>query len=437
MLPKWIIQSALVIISLATAAGAGYWWYHRAAPRPPVVDTSDREPEVAAAISAAQAKVSQHPRSGDAWGRLGMVLLAHAFEPEADECFVQAERLDPRQPRWPYYRATLKELRDPEAALPLLRRAAALAGETSALRLHLAELLVNQGHWDQAEAEFRQVLRSDPDNPRVQLGLGRLLYQQGDLARSLEHLHRAAGAVPNLRATHALLAEIHKRLKESAEEQQELAILESCEDLEWRDPYKDELIALQVGVAAQLKRAASLAHKGRLDEVIQVLTAAVQSAPNCFLARLQLARKLVQAGNAAGAEEQLLAALRLQPDSFDALAELGVLMQKRGAYREAAECYQRVLALQPAQAMAHFNLANCREQLGDRAGAVASLREATRCKPEFALARRVLGRLLAEMHQDAEAEEQLQLALRLQPDDARTQELLKRISERRSQKKNN
>jgi len=428
MLRKWKYGIAFALLVLM--AGASYWWYCRAGPQLPVVDASGREPEIVAALAAAQAKVRRQPYSGDAWGRLGMLLLVHAFEGEAEICLAQAERLAPRQPRWPYYRGLLKELRDPEAALPLLRRAADLASDTSVPRLHLAELLVNQGHWDEAAAEFHHVLRDEPDNPRAHLGLGRLLYQQDDLDGSLKHLRQAAAAVPNLRATHALLAEIHKRRQEHADEERELALLADSQDLEWPDPYKEELSALQVGVAAQLERAERLVQQGRAEEALRVLMAAVQAAPNSYQARLQLARRLVQAGNPAGAEEQLRAALRVEPDSFEVLAELGVLLQQRGEYREAADCYQRVLALQPAQALAYFHLANCREQLGDRAGAIAALRAAGRCKPEFALVHKVLGRLLAEMNQDAEAEEQLQLALRLQPNDAQTQELLKRVSAR-------
>ncbi len=437
MAHKWRIWIALIALALALTAGAGYWWYRSSAPQPPVVDTSSREPEVAAAIAAAQEKVRQQPRSGDAWGRLGMILIVHAFEAASDECLAQAERLAPRQPRWPYYRGLLKETHDLQAAMPLLRRAAALAGDNSAPRLHLAELLVNQGQWDEAAAEFQQVLRHEPDNPRAHLGLGCLLYQQGDLDGALKHLRQTAAAVPNLRAPHALLAEIHKRRNEKLDEERELTLLEESQDMDWPDPYTEELSAVEVGVAARLERADRLARQGRTDEALRVLMAAVQAAPNSHKARLHLARRLVQAGDLAGAEEQLQAARRLEPDSFEVLAELGVLLQRRGAYREAADCYQHVLAAQPSQAMAHFHLANCREQLGDRAGAIASLRTATRCKPEFALAHKVLGRLLADMHQDAEAEEQLQYALRLQPDDLQTQELLKRMSVRRSRKKEN
>jgi tetratricopeptide (TPR) repeat protein len=432
---KWRICIACILFSLALLVGAGYWWYRGTASQIPAVDTSASEPELAAAIAAAQANVRQQPRSGDAWGRLGMLLLAHTFESQADECLAQAERLSPQQPRWPYFRGVIQEQHDPEAALPLLRRAAALAGDTRVPRLHLAELLVNQGHWDEAAGEFKQVLRKEPGNPRAHLGYGRLLYQQDDLEGSLKHLHQAATAVPGLRPTHALLAEIHNRRKERAEEEQELALLESSKDQDWPDPYMDELMGLQVGVAGKLGQASRLAQLGRTEESVQVLRAAVEAAPNSFDARLRLGRRLVQVGNPAAAEEQLRLALRLEPDSFDALAELGILLQKRGAYREAAQCYERVLGLQSSQAMAHFHLANCREKLGDRAGAIDSLRRAQHCKPNFALAHKVLGRLLAEMNQDAEAEEQLRYALRLQPDDTQTQELLKRVSERRSQKK--
>ena len=41
----------------------------------------------------------------EAWGRLGKLLLTHAFVEQAAECFANAERFGPRDPRWPYLRA--------------------------------------------------------------------------------------------------------------------------------------------------------------------------------------------------------------------------------------------------------------------------------------------------------------------------------------------
>jgi tetratricopeptide (TPR) repeat protein len=425
-----------VALALVLIGGAGYWWYRAHLPSPPAVDTSACEPEVIAAIEAARTRVAEQPRSGAVWGHLGMVLLAHNFEAEAATCFERAQQLDPSEARWPYLHGRVVAQRDPEAALPLLRRAGALARDTNVPRLHLADVLFNQGHLDEAAEEYRRVLREEPNNARANLGLGGLLLRRGDLDGSTRYLQRAVQAMPKLRAAHAQLAEIYKRRGESQAEGSELALLATCQDVDsWPDRYLDEMNALQVGAEGRLERADRLGNAGRWDEALRVLRETVQAAPQSFKARLALGRRLAMVGETLEAEAELKAALQLRSDSIDALAELAMLLQKKGAYRDAAGCYEKILKRQPGHALAHFHLANCREQLGDRAGAIESLRASQRCKPDFAWAHKVLGRLLAEKNDNAEAAEQLQDALRLNPDDNETRELLKRVTARISAQK--
>src|SRR5438045_4087886 len=84
------------------------WWPHRAdKPTPPLVDLTGVDPAVQRAVTAARAAVLEHPDSAEAWGKLGMVLIGHGLPVEASNaCLAEAERLDPRQPRWPYLQAT-------------------------------------------------------------------------------------------------------------------------------------------------------------------------------------------------------------------------------------------------------------------------------------------------------------------------------------------
>jgi tetratricopeptide (TPR) repeat protein len=417
-----------ICLGIALVGLGGYWWYRVRLPRPPLVDTSGREPEVAAAITAAREQVLQEPRSGPAWGRLGMVLLAHVFQPEAEQCLARAAQLDPKQAKWVYFQGRIVELRDPEAALLLLRRAAELAQDTNVPRLHLAELLFTQGHVEEAEQEFHRVLGEEPDNPRAHYGLGCLLHGRSDLESAADHLRRAARAAPTLRGAHALLAEIYRRQGDRTSEERELALLQNSAELDWPDPYMDEMDTYLAGSAARLARADRLARRGRWEEAEQILRDVLQATPDLFAARLALAQRLAAMGQLSEAEEHFRAALKVRPDSFDALSDLALLLQKRGDYRAAVGCYERILARQPAHAAAHFHLANCREQLGDRAAAIESLRAALRCKPDFALAHKIFGRLLAENHDNAEAARQLQDALRLEPNDSETRELLKRLA---------
>jgi tetratricopeptide (TPR) repeat protein len=419
-------------VVLLGGAAAGWWWYGRPGdPQPPEVDTSSREAEVADTVAAARAAVLKQPRSGRAWGRLGMVLLGHDYVDEAQVCFTRAEQLDPRNPRWPYLHGRVVQMRDPWEALPLLRRGVERAGTMSAPRLHLAETLLGLGSTDEAAAEFRRVLADEPDHPRALLGLARIAYQQNDLDTALDQARRAVATVPDLRSARALLVEIYRRRGDSRAEEKELAALSKCRDLDWPDPYMMELDEYLAGTPARLARAARLGREGRPHEAAAVLQTAVGAAPESSEARLRLGRQLAALGDLAGAQKHLEEALRLRPDWFEALGELGVVLQGQKKYREAAARYRRVLALKPNHALAHFNLSHCREKLGDRAGAMESLRSALACKPELAWAHQVLGRLLAESGQDAEAAEHLENAVRLGVDDAETKALLAKVRARR------
>src|SRR5207244_2037808 len=276
----------LACLCLLLLLAGVYRWYSGSVPKPPEVDTSGREPEIVAAIEAARAEAIEQPRSGKAWGRLGMVLLAHDYEAEAQVCLARAEELDPDEPRWAYLNGWIIEGRDPEAALPLLRRAAALAGHKPEPHLHLAETLLGLGRIDEAQAEFRHVLNDDPTHPhpRARLGLARIASQQGRLDEALDQAREAALLVPKLRSAQALLAEIHHRRGDAAAEEKVLALLPTCQDLNWPDPYLEEIEERQVGSPARLARANRLWQEGRLNEALVLLQKAA-AAPEPSQAR--------------------------------------------------------------------------------------------------------------------------------------------------------
>jgi tetratricopeptide (TPR) repeat protein len=422
----------VLLVAFVVVIGGGFWlWKQTNLPRPPKVDTTGREPEIAAVIHRARTEVLQNLRSAGAWGRLGLVLLAHDYEAEARVCLTRAQELDSKNPRWVYLNGRLLEVRDPAASLPLLRRAAGLAEQGDDLnvvpRLFLAETLFRLGHSDEAAESFRRVLAERPNHPRAYLGLGQIAYQQGDLVTALEQARRAAAAVPKMRSIHAFLAEIYRRQGNSAAEKKEMALLPGCADKEWPDPDLMEIDRHQAGSPARILAAKLLLAQGQPGQASALLSETVAIAPESFRARLFFGQVLSQQGNLEAAEEQLRAALKLHPDQFEALGELGVVLQHRENYKEAAEVYRRVLALKAGHALAHFNLAHCQEKLGDRPGALASLQAAVKHKPEFAWAHQVLGKLLLESGQIAAASEHLHIALDLDPDNRETKELLAKL----------
>ena len=110
-----------------------------------------------------------------------MVLLAHDFDVACVEAFRAAERFDPKNPRWPYLQGLVLVLCDPDIGLACLQRAADKAGTTrSEPRLRLAEVLLDLGRIDEAEAVAAPILERRPSDPRVALIFARIATERGD-----------------------------------------------------------------------------------------------------------------------------------------------------------------------------------------------------------------------------------------------------------------
>ncbi len=113
-----LLAGGLIVVT----AAAGYGWYWYTTPVLPEVDLHAEAPAVVAAVEAAQQEVRRSPRSGRAWGELGLVLLGNELGAPAHVCFIQAERLDPLNATWPYLQARRLLVDDRAAAVLALRR---------------------------------------------------------------------------------------------------------------------------------------------------------------------------------------------------------------------------------------------------------------------------------------------------------------------------
>src|ERR1700690_4398537 len=83
--PKRWLLPALFVLGVALAWPAGVYLRDRfAVPPLPAPKLEGADPAIARAVQTALAAVRSAPRSGQAWGRLGMVLSMHDFGREAD-----------------------------------------------------------------------------------------------------------------------------------------------------------------------------------------------------------------------------------------------------------------------------------------------------------------------------------------------------------------
>jgi tetratricopeptide (TPR) repeat protein len=387
------------------------------------------DPAVLRLVVAARTAVGEAPRSAEAWGRLGKVLLAHGFSDQAMICFDQAERLDPREPRWPLHQGTTLSQGDPDAAIPKLRRAAELCGNVSdAPRLRLADVLLGQGRLREAEEQWRRLLGQEPGHARAHLGLARLASQRGNIEESLSHLNPSLNGVRTRKAAHLLLAEIHQRRGDNAaadRASQHAAALP--DDDVWPDPFDEEVKQMRTGRQVFLARADRFLREQRVADAIGVLQQTVKDYPDSGGGWLLLGRALLQKKDVRAAEEALRKAIQLAPDSAEVPLYLGGVRFLRGDHREAAAYFRQATELKPDFALAHYNLGHALIQLGDRQGAIVAFRAALSCKPDYADAHVNLGELLVQTGQGAEALGHLQTAVQLEPLDPRAKKLLEQL----------
>jgi Flp pilus assembly protein TadD len=397
----------------------GYVRAHRP-PGPPAVDLQNADPAVARVIREATEAVQQAPASARAWGHLGLVLAAHDFRAEADQCFARAEQLDPSDPRWPYHQGVSLSVTDPHAALEKLQRAGQLGDQRSQpAQLRVCELLLELDRFDDAAAGFRELLDKNSSNPRAHLGLARVALYQGDLQGSLKHLESCAASPFTRKGAGLLRAQVLERLGKKPEADKELRQASSFpQDAAWPDAFADEMVRQKTGESMRNHLADQLIERGRAGEAIALLERTVRDYPRSARTWLCLGWAHNEEKNFAAAETALRKALELAPDHADAHHYLGIALAGQARWAEAAAEFRKAIDLKADYTEAYFNLALCLERLDDPRGNIAALQQAVRCRPQSADLHKALGKALARQGRYAEAATAFEAALLLDPDDA-------------------
>jgi tetratricopeptide (TPR) repeat protein len=434
---SWPLLGAAVVLAAGVLTAGLVWrlWTPSPAADIPAVDLTGAEPEVAAAYAATRSGVVHAPRSAVAWGQYGMFLLIYNFHSEARRCLSEAERLDPRNPRWPYLLGFSLQLDDTAEAIPKLRRAVEVGGRApDVLRLRLAEALLSLGQREEAEKEFQELSSLYPDHARARLGLARVAYERGLLAESKDLL---ASCVENRftgKEAHALLAQVHADEGDKAAADREQRLADSLPaPLPWPDPFVEEATRFLVGVDASLHSIEQLFEQGRLPETVAAAQAVVREHPSSYQGWMLLGRALLLQRDPAAAEQAFRGALAARPGSVDAQFSLGSALYEQKKNKEAEAAFRTVTQLKPTSALAFYNLAGCLRERGDPVGAIDAYRQALRCKPNLAEAHQHLGDLLAAQGQWNEAVEHLRYAVQLNPEDAPTRARLEKLLKRSPQ----
>ena len=154
---------------------------------------------------------------GDAYGRMGMLLMAAEFRNEAESALLNAEALSPAEHRWPYYLGHVYRLKgDAAKSAAAFERARVLQPADLPTLVWLGNARLDEGKPEVAEPHFVAALAIQPRLVIAELGLGRAALARQDYARAVEVLERALSHDPKATIVHYPLALAYRGLGDAA-----------------------------------------------------------------------------------------------------------------------------------------------------------------------------------------------------------------------------
>ena len=294
---------------------------------------------------------------GDAYGQLGMLLLAATYVDAAEASLLNAQTLLPDDGRWPYYLGRVHEANgDLEASAASYRRAVDLRPDDLATRMLLANVLFAQGELEAAERIYSRALERHPDAPAAQAGLGRVALARREYAGAAARFEQALAAAPWATAVHYPLALAYRGLGDRERAEAHLQRQGDVEALS-PDPLRQELDELLESANAYNIRGGRALDAGNYRAAADLFRRGLELDPDDPSLRQRLGVALFQLDDVAGAVDAFEQVVRTTPEHTEAQFSLGVVRADQGRHREAIDHLSTALRHDSAYIQARMQLA--------------------------------------------------------------------------------
>ena len=320
----------------------------------------------------------------DAFGALGLVLMAAEYYEAAEACFGSAIDLAPDAMRWPYYLGHLHAVQgDSAAAADLFARAHALRPTDLPTLVRLGEALLDRNRPDAAEEAFMRALALDAGSAAALAGVGRAALARRDAARAADYLRRALSADERATSLHYPLAMAYRQLGDVDEARSHLRRRGNGAAAA-PDPLMDAWSEVLESAITYETRGLRALQRGQLAAAEDLFRRGLALAPDDPALRHRLGTVLMMAGNPRGAVEEFEETVRRSPDFAKAHFGLGMVAMLDGGYPEAIERFSDAVERQPDYLEARAGLADALRVTGRPEAALAHYRQVVVSDPRFA-----------------------------------------------------
>lgn len=346
-------------------------------------------------LEAALARKLPDAQLAEVYGELGMVYHAYALVEASAACYANAERLAPKDARWPYLQGVLLQgdNRLDEAA-PAYGRALALIPNLFPALLHLAEIHFHRDELDEAGKLLDRALAVAPDSPAARALAGQIALSRREWKKAVDLLEGVLAAMPEANLLHHPLGLAYRGLGDLESAKRHLALAGRV-GVRPNDPLRDAIESIKQGERLHMRRGHTAFNLGRYADAADEFRMALAARPESVTARVNLGAALAKMGDRQGAIAELRRVIELAPGNFTARFNLALLLVEDGKPREALPHLTAAVHSDPRDEAARMEEVRLAIALQELKRAKESLEEGLAALPASRRIAHSLARLLA------------------------------------------
>jgi tetratricopeptide (TPR) repeat protein len=364
---------------------------------------------------------------GDAYGALGLILMAAEYYEAAASCYLAAQTLVPDDARWPYYLGHLYRIKgEGNKAAEFFARALKLQPADTPTLIWLGEMYLDQDRLDQAEPLFLQALSRNPNSAAALSGAGRAALARDNFPGAIDYLERALAAEPRALGLHHSLAAAYRGLGQLDRARTHVERRGSGRPVP-SDPLMEAYEAALHSPLTYETQGLRALENGRVKEAADLFRKGLELAPDDPGLLHRLGTALFMAGDAAGAVQQFEQALRRAPEFPRAHFGLAMVLDLSGRHAEAIERFAAAVKYQPDYLEARLGLAEALRVTGRLQESLPHFERIVQLDPSLTEAWVMYSMTLIRLQRYQEARDRLNEAMRVHPGNHELTDLLVRL----------